>query len=86
MTEYRRLAVKGGKVACKPDKQESLERCRFCVHSRNFFIRGHWITSPARAYCVLSRGAGTDDISPATMVECDDTSGEGFRSFLNVIS
>lgn len=86
MTEYRRLAVEGGMVTCSPGKQESLERCRFCVHSRSFLIRGHWITSPARAYCIYSRSSGADDISPATMVECDDTGSEGFRSFLNVIS
>ena len=87
MTRDRRtLRVEKGKVACLPGEPVTLDRCRFCVHSTKFRIRGAWITSPARAYCLRSRAEKDVDLSTVEEVECDDPEGEGYRSIMSIIS
>ena len=82
----RRLRVEKGKVECLPGEPVTLDRCRFCTHSTAFCIRGQWITSPARAYCLRSRAEKDVDLSKVEEVECDDLDGEGYHSILNIIS
>lgn len=83
---YRSLKVISGLVECLPDKKETTERCRFCVHSRKFMVKGIWYDSPARAYCMACRATEMPDYKNADAVLCDDLKKEGFRSFLNIIS
>ncbi|HVP24505.1 MAG TPA: hypothetical protein VMS81_00805 [Methanomicrobiales archaeon] len=75
-----------GKVECLPGEEVTLDRCRFCAHSTTFCIRGAWIPSPARAYCVTSRAEKDVDLTTVEEVECDDLDGEGYRSIMNIIS
>lgn len=82
----RILQIENGEVRCLPEKMESVEKCRFCVHSKKFRESGTWKVSPARAYCVLSRKSDKVNFEKADSVECDDLRGEGFRSIMNVIS
>jgi len=87
MTKGRRtLPVVKGKVECLPEEPVTLDRCRFCAHSTKFCIRGQWITSPARAYCLRSRAEKDVDLATVEVVECDDLGGEGYRSIMNIIS
>ena len=71
---------------CLPGGPVTLDRCRFCVHSTSFLIKGAWITSPARAYCLRSRAEKEVDLSTVEAVECDDLDGEGYRSIMSIIS
>ncbi|MGA2934164.1 MAG: hypothetical protein ABSD81_03300 [Methanomicrobiales archaeon] len=87
MTRTRRiLAVTMGKVECLVGEPVTLDRCRFCAHSTSFRIKGVWITSPARAYCMRSKAEKDVDLSTVEEVECDDLGGEGYRSIMNIIS
>jgi hypothetical protein len=87
MTRGRRtLPVRKGRVECLPGEPVTLDRCRFCAHSTTFRIRGVWITSPARAYCLRSTAEKDVDLSAVEEVECDDLGGEGYRSIMNIIS
>jgi hypothetical protein len=87
MTKRRRnLAVVQGRVECLPGEPVTLDRCRFCAHSTSFRIRGIWITSPARAYCVRSAAEKDADLTTVDEVECDDLSCEGYRSIMSIIS
>lgn len=83
---YRNLRAVSGFVDCSAEKKESVERCRFCVHSRKFMVGGVWYDSPARTYCMSCRTTEMPDYKSADAVLCDDLKREGFRSFLNVIS
>ncbi len=82
----RILEVKGEIVPCLPEKSVTLDRCRFCAHSRYFEVNGIRMPSPARAYC--SRSGATDevDLKAVTRVWCDDMAGEGYRSIMSIIS
>ena len=73
-------------MACLPGKPVTLDRCRFCVHSTSFRIKGVWITSPARAYCLRSKAEKDGDLGTIEEVECDDLDSEGYRSIMNIIS
>ena len=73
-------------MACLPGEEVTLDRCRFCAHSTAFCVKGEWITSPARAYCVVSRAEKDVDLLAVEEVECDDTDREGYRSIMNIIS
>jgi hypothetical protein len=87
MTRDRRtLPVGKGQVQCLPGEAVTLDRCRFCVHSTAFRIRGTWITSPARAYCLRSRPEKDVDLLTVEEVECDDLDGEGYRSIMGILS
>ena len=87
MTGSRRtLAVTGGKVECLPKEPVTLDRCRFCAHSTSFRIKGVWITSPARAYCLRSKAEKDVDLAMVEEVECDDLDCEGYLSIMNIIS
>jgi hypothetical protein len=87
MTRGRRtLRVEEGGVECLPGEPVTLDRCRFCAHSTSFRIRGIWITSPARAYCLRSKAEKDVGLSTVEEVECDDLDGEGYRSIMNIIS
>ena len=82
----RKLTVERGRVECLPGEPVTLDRCRFCAHSTAFRIRGVWITSPARAYCLRSKAEKDVDLPTVEEVECDDVSGEGYRSIMNILS
>ena len=82
----RKLTVERGRVECLPGEPVTLDRCRFCVHSTQFRIKGAWITSPARAYCMRSTAEKDVDLSTVELVECDDLDREGFRSIMSIIS
>ena len=87
MTKGRRtLPVEKRGVMCLPEEPVTLDRCRFCVHSTAFRIRGAWITSPARAYCLRSKAEKEVDLAAVEEVECDDTDGEGYRSLMSILS
>jgi hypothetical protein len=87
MTKGRRtIPVVRGEVMCLPGEPVTLDRCRFCAHSTAFRIRGAWITSPARAYCLRSRPEKDVDLSTVEEVECDDLDGEGYRSIMGILS
>lgn len=82
----RILVVEQGKVPCLPSKAVTLDRCRFCAHSRYFEVGGMKVPSPARAYC--SRSGATDevDLKAVTRIWCDDLTSEGYRSIMSIIS
>ncbi len=82
----RTLPVVRGRVQCTPKQAVTVERCRFCVHSTHFQVGGERTLSPARAYCMLKRAVQTIDLDAVEAVVCDDSSGEGYRSIMNVIS
>jgi hypothetical protein len=83
--EYRVLEVSGGRVLCLPDKEETIEHCRFCVYSRYFRVRGELVTSPALAYCLRHRATEEVDLRAVEAVSCADRRGEGYRSMMNII-
>ena len=83
--EYRVLEVARGKVPCLPDKEETIEHCRFCVYSRYFRVRGELVKSPALAYCLRHRATEEVDLRKAEAVTCADRRGEGYRSMMNII-
>jgi len=82
----RILEVEKGEVQCLPDRRVSIEKCRFCVHSKKILESGVWKASPARAYCVLNKNNDRVDMEKADAIECDDLKREGYRSILNIIS
>ena len=82
----RILEIENGEVQCLPGKRESIDKCRFCVHSKKFREAGAWKVSPARAYCTLSRSNDKVNFDIVEAIECDDLKNEGYRSILNVIS
>lgn len=82
----RILDIHNGEVLCLPKKLESVEKCRFCVHSKRFREADVWKISPARAYCSLCRGDDKINFDKIDAVECDDLKNEGYRSILNIIS
>ena len=84
--DKRTLRVEKEKIVCRPGETVTLDRCRFCVHSTAFRIRGAWITSPARAYCLRNKAEKEVDLTAVEEVECDDTDGEGYRSIMSIIS
>lgn len=81
----RTLTVDKGRVNCLSEKTEDLDHCRFCAHSVRFRVEGREIPSPARAFCSLQRGCEEVDLTKVEAVVCDDLSGEGFRSIMNII-
>ena len=83
--EYRVLEVRKGKVPCLPGKEETVEHCRFCVHSRYFRVKGEYGKSPALAYCLRHRDAKEVDLSAVEAVKCGDRRGEGYRSMMSII-
>jgi hypothetical protein len=83
--EYRVLEVTRGKVPCLPEKDVTIEHCRFCVHSRYFLVRGTYVKSPALAYCLRHRATEEVDLTIVEAVQCADRSGEGYRSMMNII-
>ncbi len=80
------IPVIGGRVACPSGQAVTLDRCRFCAHSTHFQVRGRLVPSPARAYCSRQRGGEEIDLDAVEAVVCDDRSGEGYRSIMNIIS
>lgn len=82
----RLLPVLEGKVQCTATQERELDHCRFCVHSVAFEEGGVWKSSPARACCLASRATDAVVLEKVTAIQCDDGSGEGYRSFLSVIS
>jgi len=83
--ELRVLPVRGGRVQCLPDKEETIDHCRFCVYSRYFRVGGRYIKSPALAYCTVHRATGEVDLKQVDAVKCADKRGEGYRSMMNII-
>lgn len=83
--DYRTLEVTKGKVRCLPGKEETIEHCRFCVHSRYFLVKGEYMKSPALAYCLRHRATEEVDLKKVEAVRCADRSGEGYRSMMNII-
>jgi hypothetical protein len=85
----RELAVAHGQVNCLSERNESIEKCRFCVHSVSFIHGGVRIPSPARDFCGMSKkskeSAKQFDLSKVSVVFCDDSASEGFRSIMNII-
>jgi len=81
----RELPVQDSRVQCTENEKVTLDRCRFCVHSRAFRVRGVWVPSPARAYCMRERATDEVDLQRVSVVRCDDRSGEGYRSMMNII-
>jgi hypothetical protein len=82
----RILVVEKGTVPCLPERSVTLDRCRFCAHSRYFEVKGRKVTSPARAYCSRSRATEEVDLLVVTRVWCDDLRSEGYRSIMSIIS
>ena len=85
----RELPVTHGQVACLPNRNETVEKCRFCAHSVSFIHDGVHIPSPAREFCGLSKKlhepAKQFHLSKVSVVYCDDRINEGFRSIMNII-
>jgi len=82
---YQELEVKGGTVQCLPDKREPVDHCRFCIHCREFKVKGQYVKSPSLAYCVKCRVTGEVDLSAVQAVRCADRQGEGFHSITSLI-
>jgi hypothetical protein len=82
---YRVLEVHAGRVHCRPDREETIEHCRFCVFSRSFKVRGRQVTSPALAYCLRHRATEEVNLKEVEAVTCADRMGEGYRSMMNII-
>ncbi len=80
------LPVVGGHVACPSGRSVTIDKCRFCVHSTRFWVAGKEVPSPARAYCTMQRKSEEVDLTLVEAVVCDDVSGEGYRSIMNIIS
>ncbi|WP_342678439.1 hypothetical protein [Methanofollis sp. UBA420] len=82
----RVLKVEKGAVPCQAGATRTLDNCRFCVHSVRLCEDGEWVTSPARAYCMLKRAIRAVNMERVSAVECDDDGSEGFRSIMSIIS
>ncbi|MCQ8893682.1 MAG: hypothetical protein NQU46_03485 [Methanolinea sp.] len=83
--DYRVLPVRGGLVPCLPGREETVEHCRFCVHSRYFLVRGEYHKSPALVYCLRHRDAQEVDMKQVEAVKCADRKGEGYRSMMTIL-
>lgn len=82
----RILPVTSGKVQCLPHKTEPVENCGFCIHCREFRVRGKFVKSPSLAYCMKCRVTERVDVAKADAVRCADRQGEGFHSITSIIS
>ena len=82
---YRELVVEKGTVQCLPDKREDLDHCRFCIHCREFRVKGVWGKSPSLAYCTKCRVTEEVDLKKIENVKCADRQGEGFHSIASII-
>jgi hypothetical protein len=82
---HRELIVERGTVQCLPEKREDLDHCRFCIHCREFRVKGTWVKSPSLAYCPTCRVTDTVDIKKVESVRCADRQGEGFHSIAGII-
>jgi hypothetical protein len=82
----RSLAVENGTVQCTAAKREPIEKCRFCVHSTHFVVKGRRVSSPARAYCTMQRATEAVRLAEVEAVICDDLREEGFGSIMSIIS
>jgi len=83
---YRVLPVQKGNVQCLQEKKEPIENCSFCIHCREFLVRGKFVKSPSLAYCTKCRITDMVDLSQAEAVKCADRQREGFHSITNIIS
>jgi hypothetical protein len=83
--EYRVLPVTQGKVQCLHDKEEPVDHCRFCIHAREFFVKGTFVKSPSLAYCLQCRVTDEVDLKSVESVKCADRQGGGFHSIANII-
>ena len=85
----RELFVVRGQIKCLSDREEPIEKCRFCAHSVSFIHDGVRIPSPARDFCGIRKKSRTSPkefhLSKVSVVYCDDTANEGFRSIMNII-
>src|SRR5512137_2080544 len=84
--DYRILPAAGGRVQCLPEKKEPLENCGFCIHCREFRVRGTFVKSPSLAYCTKCRVTERVDLTKADAVKWADRQGEGFHSITSIIS
>lgn len=84
--DSRMLPVRNGRVQCMPEKTQPVENCGFCIHCREFRVRGTFVKSPSLAYCTKCRVTERVDYSKADMVKCADRQGEGFHSITSIIS
>jgi hypothetical protein len=84
--DYRVLPVQNGRVQCLQEKKEPVENCSFCIHCREFSVKGRFVKSPSLAYCTKCRTTERVDLSKAEAVKCADRQGEGFHSFTSIIS
>ncbi len=81
----RELGVEKGTVQCLSDKREDLHHCRFCIHCREFKVKGAWVKSPSLAYCTRCRVTEEVDLNKIEGVKCADRQGEGFHSLASII-
>ncbi len=81
----RELVVERGTVQCLPDKREDLDHCRFCIHCREFRVKGAWVKSPSLAYCTKCRVTEEVDLQRVESVKCADRQSEGFHSIASII-
>ncbi len=84
--DYRILPASGGKVQCLAEKKEPLENCGFCIHCREFRVKGKFVKSPSLAYCMKCRVTERVDYAKADAEKCADRQGEGFHSITSIIS
>jgi hypothetical protein len=83
--DYRIIPAIKGKVQCLSEKKEPLEHCGFCIHCREFRIKGVFVKSPSLAYCTNCRVTDKVDLRQADAVKCADRQGEGFHSITSII-
>ena len=84
--DYRVLPVQKGNVQCLKDKKEPVENCSFCIHCREFLVKGKFLKSPSLAYCTNCRITDRVNVSQAEAVKCADRQAEGFHSITSIIS
>ena len=84
--DYRILPVVKGHVQCLQNKREPVGNCSFCIHCREFRVKGRYVKSPSLAYCTRCRVTEKADLSQAEEVRCADRQGEGFHSVTSIIS
>lgn len=80
------LFVSDKKVLCTDGKFVSLEKCRFCIHSRYFVVDGVSKRSPSLAFCNRERVTEEVDFMRATKVGCAEMRGDGYSSIGCIIS
>ncbi|MDO5843791.1 MAG: hypothetical protein Q4Q53_01420 [Methanocorpusculum sp.] len=78
--------VSNGKVLCTDGRCISVERCRFCVHSRYFVVDNVSQKSPALAFCNRERVTKEAEFMRASKVGCAESRGDGYTSIGNIIS